>query len=165
MAAESQSISIPSYCRFIEYLGSGSYGDVARCYSTQHGRYVAVKRIRAQEGFPAISPTTLREVSVLRMLARENCPYIIALLDVNYDTSNMYLIFEYCQTDAEPTSSGSPSRPGSGGSSSGSSCSACGSSTRGSACTATSSPTTSCSSCATRTSRPRTTTAHAERPA
>lgn len=35
------------------------------------------------------------------MLARENCPYIIALLDVNYDTSNMYLIFEYCQTDAE----------------------------------------------------------------
>ncbi|MFS7992174.1 putative protein-serine/threonine kinase CMGC-CDK-Pl family [Helianthus anomalus] len=49
-----------------------------------------------------ISPTTLREISILRMLSRD--PYVVKLMDVkqgvNKNGNNvLYLVFEYVETD------------------------------------------------------------------
>lgn len=38
---------------------------------------------------------------MLKMINKSGCPYIVELLDVNYDDSSIYLIFEYCQTDVD----------------------------------------------------------------
>ncbi|CAL6081858.1 Kinase [Hexamita inflata] len=99
-----QSITIPAYCNYIEYIGSGSYGDVSKCYSTLHSQVVAVKRVKMENDFPSVPPTTLREISILKKLNQcflSGAEYIVKLLDVNYDRHNLFLIFEYCETDLE----------------------------------------------------------------
>lgn len=108
------SITIPSYCKYLEYLGSGSYGDVSKCYSTQHQQLVAVKRVKMDQAYPSVPPTTLREVSILKKLNQSQdlgAAHIVQLLDVNYDRHNLFLIFEFCDTDLEKYMKANPRLP------------------------------------------------------
>lgn len=59
-------IVIPEDCKFLEYVGSGSYGDVCKCFSQKLHRVVAVKRIKMSTEYTSIPPTTIREIAVLK---------------------------------------------------------------------------------------------------
>lgn len=81
--------------------GSGSFSVVfaARCLLT--GGRVVLKRLKlsqscSQEGVPA---SALREVSLLRQL--EGSPHIVQLLDVIWDSSRLFFVFEAMGRDLQ----------------------------------------------------------------
>lgn len=83
--------------RFLEKAGSGSYGIVYKALQVESSRIVAIKRIR-KEGDEGIPSNTLREITVLRELGHAN---IIGLLDVEVTPSEIFLVFEWADTDLD----------------------------------------------------------------
>ncbi|CAM8979343.1 unnamed protein product [Rhodiola kirilowii] len=85
----------------LEKVGEGTYGKVYRAREKATGKIVALKKTKLQEDGEGVPPTTLREVSLLRMLSRD--PHIVRLLDVKEgkkeDKTILYLVFEYMDTD------------------------------------------------------------------
>lgn len=86
----------------LEKVGEGTYGKVYRAIDKATGQIVALKKTRLHEDSEGVPPTTLREVSLLRMLSRD--PHIVRLIDVKQGFSKdgktiLYLVFEYMDTD------------------------------------------------------------------
>ncbi|KAH7523358.1 hypothetical protein FEM48_Zijuj06G0002300 [Ziziphus jujuba var. spinosa] len=71
----------------LEKVGEGTYGKVYRAREKATGKIVALKKTRLHEDEEGVPPTTLREVSILRMLSRD--PHVVRLL-----TSFFFCIFQ-----------------------------------------------------------------------
>ncbi|KAM5574033.1 hypothetical protein ABKV19_013509 [Rosa sericea] len=88
----------------LEKVGEGTYGKVYRAREKATGKIVALKKTRLHEDEEGVPPTTLREVSILRMLSRD--PHVVRLMDVKQGTNKegktvLYLVFEYMETDVK----------------------------------------------------------------
>ncbi|PKI35756.1 hypothetical protein CRG98_043914 [Punica granatum] len=88
----------------LEKVGEGTYGKVYRAREKATGRIVALKKTRLHEDEEGVPPTTLREISILRMLSRD--PHIVTLMDVKQGQNKegktvLYLVFEYMETDVK----------------------------------------------------------------
>lgn len=59
----------------LEKVGEGTYGKVYRAREKATGKIVALKKTRLHEDDEGVPPTTLREVSLLRMLSRD--PHVV----------------------------------------------------------------------------------------
>lgn len=59
----------------LEKVGEGTYGKVYRAIERSSGKIVALKKTRLHEDEEGVPPTTLREVSILRMLSRD--PHVV----------------------------------------------------------------------------------------
>ncbi|GAB2300486.1 Cell division control protein 2 D [Dionaea muscipula] len=86
----------------LEKVGEGTYGKVYRARERATGKIVALKKTRLHEDEEGVPPTTLREVSLLRMLSRD--PHVVKLMDVKQGQNKegktvLYLVFEYMDTD------------------------------------------------------------------
>ncbi|KAG0466228.1 hypothetical protein HPP92_017229 [Vanilla planifolia] len=86
----------------LEKVGEGTYGKVYKAREKATGEIVALKKTRLPEDDEGVPPTTLREVSLLRMLSQD--PHIVRLLDLKQGQNKkgqsiLYLVFEYMDTD------------------------------------------------------------------
>ncbi|KAE8057458.1 hypothetical protein FH972_014148 [Carpinus fangiana] len=86
----------------LEKVGEGTYGKVYRARERATGKIVALKKTRLHEDDEGVPPTTLREVSILRMLSCD--PHVVRLMDVKQGQNKegktvLYLVFEYMDTD------------------------------------------------------------------
>ncbi|CAH1430926.1 unnamed protein product [Lactuca virosa] len=86
----------------LEKVGEGTYGKVYRARERATGRIIALKKTKLHEDDEGVPPTTLREISILRMLSRD--PHVVKLLDVKQGVNKdgktvLYLVFEYMETD------------------------------------------------------------------
>ena len=77
-------------------LGEGAYGVVYKALDLQTKRFVALKKIRVETEFDGISPSTLREITLLMQLNHEN---VVKLENVVMDKERMSLIFELSDMD------------------------------------------------------------------
>ena len=76
-----------------ECIGTGTYGDVYRCYDRKLNRTVAVKKMKIPNDGQGIPSTVLREISILRDF---NHDCVVNLLDVMIKPSKILLIFSFC---------------------------------------------------------------------
>ncbi|CAN1799042.1 Cyclin-dependent kinase B2-1 [Linum perenne] len=88
----------------LEKVGEGTYGKVYRARERTTGKIVALKKTRLHEDDEGVPATTLREVSILRMLSRD--PHVVRLMDVKQGQNKegktvLYLVFEYMDTDVK----------------------------------------------------------------
>ncbi|XP_058073358.1 cell division control protein 2 homolog D [Magnolia sinica] len=86
----------------LEKVGEGTYGKVYRAREKATGKIVALKKTRLHEDEEGVPSTTLREVSLLRMLSID--PHVVRLLDLKQGQNKegktvLYLVFEYMDTD------------------------------------------------------------------
>ncbi|XP_078443362.1 cyclin-dependent kinase B2-1-like [Wolffia australiana] len=86
----------------LEKVGEGTYGKVYRAREKATGKIVALKKTRLPEDDEGVPPTTLREVSLLRMLSID--PHVVRLLDLKQGKNKegqtiLYLVFEFMDTD------------------------------------------------------------------
>ncbi|KAH0922509.1 hypothetical protein HID58_022527, partial [Brassica napus] len=99
-----QPLNLPK-TMFEMYLSrEGTYGKVYRPREKTTGKIVALKKTRLHEDEEGVPSITLREISILRMLARD--PHIVRLMDVKQGLSKdgktvLYLVFEYMDTDVK----------------------------------------------------------------
>jgi len=77
-------------------LGEGTYGLVTRAVHRVTGMNVAIKKIKPEAEEVGLSPTTIREISLLSELHH---PYVVQLLNSVFSKGNVYLVFEYCDYD------------------------------------------------------------------
>lgn len=77
-------------------LGIGSYGEVFRAWDKKKMIPVAMKKIRVSAECDGLSPTTVREITLLTQLRHEN---IVKLDNVIMDRSRNILIFELVDMD------------------------------------------------------------------
>ncbi|CAJ0751080.1 16142_t:CDS:2 [Entrophospora sp. SA101] len=81
----------------LEKIGEGTFGVVYRGMERKSGLVVALKKLRLEthchDGIPC---TTVREISILTQANNKN---IVKLLDTIYSDKNLYLVFEYLETD------------------------------------------------------------------
>lgn len=59
----------------LEKVGEGTYGKVYKARDKATGKIVALKKTKLHEDDEGVPPTTLREISLLRMLSRD--PHIV----------------------------------------------------------------------------------------
>nr|GEV90181.1 cyclin-dependent kinase B2-2 [Tanacetum cinerariifolium] len=88
----------------LELVGEGTYGKVYKAREKATGKIVALKKTKLHEDEEGVPPTTLREISILRMLSRD--PHIVKLMDVKQKVNKsgntvLYLVFEYMETDVK----------------------------------------------------------------
>ncbi|KAG9134236.1 hypothetical protein Leryth_019179 [Lithospermum erythrorhizon] len=88
----------------LEKVGEGTYGKVYRARDKSTGKIVALKKTKLNEDEEGVPPTTLREISLLRMLSRD--PHIVKLIDVKQGQNKegrtvLYLVFEYMDCDVK----------------------------------------------------------------
>ncbi|KAJ4747421.1 Cyclin-dependent kinase 2 [Rhynchospora pubera] len=86
----------------LEKVGEGTYGKVYKAREKATGKIVALKKTRLPEDDEGVPPTTLREVSLLRMLSTD--PHVVRLLDLKQGINKqgqsiLYLVFEYMDLD------------------------------------------------------------------
>lgn len=80
----------------LQYLGSGTYGEVWQYLDTQTSTNVAVKTIKVINQGEGINFTALREIMLLQELKHPN---IIFLQDVYLKNSNIHLVLELAEFD------------------------------------------------------------------
>ncbi|GJW63746.1 cyclin-dependent kinase B2-2 [Tanacetum coccineum] len=88
----------------LELVGEGTYGKVYKAREKATGKIVALKKTKLHEDEEGVPPTTLREISILRMLSRD--PHVVKLMDVKQGVNKngntvLYLVFEYMETDVK----------------------------------------------------------------
>ncbi|XP_042448977.1 cell division control protein 2 homolog D-like [Zingiber officinale] len=86
----------------LEKVREGTYGKVYKAREKATGKIVALKKTLLPEDDEGVPPTTLREVSLLRMLSID--PHVVRLLDLKQDQNKegqtiLYIVFEYMDTD------------------------------------------------------------------
>lgn len=86
---------VDSYKR-LEKIGEGTYGIVYRAIHKQTKMIVALKKIRPENEEEGVSPTTLREISILKSIRNKR---IISILDIMCNDKNLFIVYEYCETD------------------------------------------------------------------
>ncbi|CAN8062322.1 unnamed protein product [Agarophyton chilense] len=84
-----------------ELLGQGTYGKVYKAQHLETGKIVALKKTILSSDDEGVPPTTLREVSILRML---NSPYVVRLEEVVHSEQRsgmpvLFLVFEFLDHD------------------------------------------------------------------
>jgi len=77
-------------------LGEGTYGLVTRALHRVTAIDVAIKKIKPEADEVGLSPTTIREISLLSELQH---PYVVQLINSVFSKGNVYLVFEYCDYD------------------------------------------------------------------
>jgi serine/threonine protein kinase len=77
-------------------LGEGTYGVVYKGTDTVTQTTVAIKKMKFDEQDEGVPCTTLREISVLKELRHPN---IVTLLDVVYERTSLFIVFEYLDQD------------------------------------------------------------------
>ncbi|ORE00148.1 CDK1 [Hepatospora eriocheir] len=80
----------------VEKIGKGAYGIVYKAIHKETGKVVAIKKIKPSDNNEGIPATTIRETIILKNLKHEN---IIGLDEVLHDKDNIYLVFEYIDSD------------------------------------------------------------------
>lgn len=80
----------------LEKLGEGTYGRVYKARNKRTCEYVALKQVKLDPNEEGIPATTLREISILKVLKHKT---IVALLDQIYENKELYLVFEYMPYD------------------------------------------------------------------
>lgn len=80
----------------IEKIGEGTYGVVYRALNKETGKTVALKKIRLDIETEGVPSTAIREISLLKELDHPN---IVRLMDVLYNETKLYLVFEYLSQD------------------------------------------------------------------
>ena len=73
----------------LEKVGEGTYGKVYRAREKATGKIVALKKTRLHEDDEGVPPTTLREVSILRMLSRD--PHVVRQTHTRTNTLSLSL--------------------------------------------------------------------------
>ncbi|PKU65668.1 Cyclin-dependent kinase B2-1 [Dendrobium catenatum] len=86
----------------LEKVGEGTYGKVYKAREKATDKIVALKKTRLPEDDEGVPATTLREVSLLRMLSLDS--HIVRLLDLKQGQNKkgqsiLYLVFEYMDAD------------------------------------------------------------------
>jgi cyclin-dependent kinase 7 len=79
-------------------VGEGTYGVVYRATTKGTQDVVAMKKIKMQSIADGVSFTALREIKILREIHHPN---VIGLVDVFAHKSNVYLIFDFMESDLE----------------------------------------------------------------
>uniref|UniRef100_A0A7I4F4M7 [RNA-polymerase]-subunit kinase n=1 Tax=Physcomitrium patens TaxID=3218 RepID=A0A7I4F4M7_PHYPA len=79
-------------------IGSGTFGIVFKAIDKLTNRTVAVKMIRTGKYKEGVNVTALREIKLLKELYDPN---VIELVDVYQHKRNLYLVFEYMESDLE----------------------------------------------------------------
>ena len=59
----------------LEKVGEGTYGKVYKAREKATGKIVALKKTKLHEDEEGVQPTTLREISILRMFSRD--PHVV----------------------------------------------------------------------------------------
>jgi cyclin-dependent kinase len=81
----------------VEEVGRGAYGTVYKCQDISDGQIYALKTIEVKPEDEGIPSTTIREVSLLKLLDHIN---IVTLYDVIHkDMHTMSLVFEFLECD------------------------------------------------------------------
>eukprot|EP00854_Cymbomonas_tetramitiformis_P001613 gene1613-2251_t len=81
-----------------EVLGQGTFGLVTKGIEKETGRICALKKIRLGKVKEGINGTALREIKCLKELHHE---HVIQMIDVFGHKRNLYLVFEYMESDLE----------------------------------------------------------------
>ena len=80
----------------IEKVGEGTYGVVYKCRIKGTNDYVALKKIRLENGDEGIPSTSIREISILKQLHHPNIVYLMNLI---HGEKKLYLVFEFMEHD------------------------------------------------------------------
>ncbi|CAN1340523.1 Cyclin-dependent kinase B2-1 [Linum perenne] len=83
----------------LEKVGEGTYGKVYRARERTTGKIVALKKTRLHEDDEGVPATTLREVSILRMLSRD--PHVVRYCTITTTLISLFSVFEYMDTDVK----------------------------------------------------------------
>lgn len=77
----------------LEKVGEGTYGKVYRARDRATGKIVALKKTRLHEDEEGVPPTTLREVSILRMLSRD--PHVVRFVPFDFCFIILVRVFNF----------------------------------------------------------------------
>ncbi|KAG7667551.1 hypothetical protein KSW81_001246 [Nannochloris sp. 'desiccata'] len=100
----------------LHLAGEGSYSMVFRALNNLDGKQVTLKKLRMDSSADGLSPTAVREISLLKELS--SCPHVVKILDVMYDrtcSSNpsarprVWLVLEHLDMDLAEYVKRSPS--------------------------------------------------------
>mmetsp|Transcript_25471 Transcript_25471/g.78405 ORF Transcript_25471/g.78405 Transcript_25471/m.78405 type:complete len:339 (+) Transcript_25471:221-1237(+) len=80
----------------VEKVGEGTYGVVYKVRNVRTQKILALKKIRLADEEEGVPATAIREISLLKELSHPN---IVALHDVVYAHSKLYLAFEFLDQD------------------------------------------------------------------
>mmetsp|Transcript_12146 Transcript_12146/g.16438 ORF Transcript_12146/g.16438 Transcript_12146/m.16438 type:complete len:317 (-) Transcript_12146:1897-2847(-) len=80
----------------VEKIGEGTYGVVYKVRNVNTSKILALKKIRLADEEEGVPATAIREISLLKEL---NHPNVVALHDVVYVHSKLYLAFEFLDQD------------------------------------------------------------------
>lgn len=80
----------------IEKLGEGTYGVVYKAKDTVNGELVAMKVMRLEQEEEGVSATTLREITILRMMNHCN---IVGMRNIMLKENSLTLVFEHLDFD------------------------------------------------------------------
>lgn len=79
-----------------EKIGEGTYGEVYKGRKKKTNQIVALKKIRLENEDEGVPSTAIREISVLKELEHPN---VVTLMEVIFDNSKLYLVFEFLSMD------------------------------------------------------------------
>lgn len=80
-------------------VGEGTYGVVYKARNKETGETIALKKIRLEAEDEGVPGTAIREISLLKELARRRHNNIVKLHDVINKSQKLYLVFEYLPKD------------------------------------------------------------------
>jgi hypothetical protein len=95
-----------AYLSDLHLVGEGSYSMVFRALNNLDGKQVILKKLRMDSSADGLSPTAVREISILKELS--SCPHVVKMLDVMYDRTRgsnfagpprVWLILEHLDMD------------------------------------------------------------------
>jgi len=90
----------------LHLVGEGSYSMVFRALNNLDGKQVTLKKLRMDSSADGLSPTAVREISLLKELS--SCPHVVKMLDVMYDRTRsitpaapprVWLVLEHLDMD------------------------------------------------------------------
>ena len=80
----------------LEKVGEGTYGVVYKSIYRPTKQLVALKKIKLEGETDGIPATSVREICTLKEL---NHPNVVKLIDVIFDSTRIFLVFEFLYMD------------------------------------------------------------------